>query len=362
MNFTRRGLLGLAALGAGSLALSACESGEKGTQAGNVTAQAPLAPGDCYSKDDSGRSTTYQTKGHELLAGLGSFETICQPRTAQGRVEQLTYQTHSYVWEEANPGQEFLVSKVINVWLPADYDASRTYDVLYLMHGTGHEAAGYWFTDEEDCHGTQTRGLLDGMVEDGLIKDVIVACPSYYSFPAGEEPADVLAYHQADPHADDWPRLFWKELRESVIPLVESTYPTHAAGDVSDGGLAASRDHRAFAGLSRGSMTSVNSAMMHCLDLFGWTGSYSGIWADFDEFRGILEGQYADQPVRYWYNGNGSKDFSLQNHEEFRDNVLGQMGDRFADGQNYCWVSFPGGTHDYDCWALDLYNSLLAFF
>ena len=165
------------------------------------------------------------------------------------------------------------------------------------------------------------------MVEGGLIKDVIVACPSYSSFPAGEEPADVLAYHQADPHADDWPRLFWKELRESVIPLVESTYPTHTAGDVSDAGLAASRDHRAFAGLSRGS--SVNSAMMHCLDLFGWIGSYSGIWADFDEFR---------------------------------DNVLGQMGDRFADGQNYCWVSFPGGTHDYDCWALDLYNSLLAFF
>ena len=210
MNVTRRGLLGLAALGAGSLALSACESGEKGTQAGNVTTQAPLAPGDGYSKDDSGRSTTYQTKGHKLLAGLGSFETICQPRGAQGRVEQLTYQTHSYVWEKANPGQEFLVSKVINVWLPADYDASRTYDVLYLMHGTGHEGAAYWLTDEEDCHGTQTRGLLDGMVEDGLIKDVIVACPSYYSFPAGEEPADVLAYHQADSHADDWPRLFWK--------------------------------------------------------------------------------------------------------------------------------------------------------
>lgn len=128
------------------------------------------------------------------------------------------------------------------MWLPADYDASRTYDVLYLMHGTGHEGTGYWLTDEEDCHGTQTRGLLDGMVEDGLIKDVIVACPSYYSFPAGEEPADVLAYHQADPHADDWPRLFWKELRESVIPLVESTYSTHTAGDVSDAGLAASRD------------------------------------------------------------------------------------------------------------------------
>ena len=28
---------------------------------------------------------------------------------------------------------------------------------------------------------------------------------------------------------------------------------------------------------------------------------------------------------------------------------------------NDLWA-LPGGTHDYDCWALDLYNSLLAFF
>lgn len=52
MNVTRRDLLGLAALGAGSLALSACQSGDKGAQTGNVTARASLAPGDGYPKDE----------------------------------------------------------------------------------------------------------------------------------------------------------------------------------------------------------------------------------------------------------------------------------------------------------------------
>ena len=348
MDLTRRELLSTTLVAGGALTLAACAPQDRGAE---TKTPASLAPGSGYGKSGDEDRPVYTAKGHELLASLKSFETICQPRQTQGRIEKLAYSTHSYVWEEAHPGTETIVDKSLYVWLPADYDASRTYDVLYLMHGTGHEGVDYWLTDELDCHGTQTRGLLDGMVEDGLIKDVIVVTPSYYSFPPGEEPTDPMAYHQGDEHADDWPRLFWHELRESIVPLVDSTYPTNA-----------SREHRAFAGLSRGSMTSVNSVMMHCLDLFGWIGSFSGIWADFDEFKSTLEGEYAGLPVYYWYNGNGSKDFSLENHGEFRDNVLGQMSNRFADGQNYAWICFPGGTHDYNCWAVDLYNSLLAFF
>ena len=357
MNLTRREALALLAAAGGAGVLSGCS----GADGGHAASQTSLAPSKGYAKNSSADLPIYQAKGRDLIGNLGPFDKVTQSREVKGRVEQLTYETHSYVWEEEHSGQEFMVQKSINVWLPADYDPMQTYDVLYLLHGTGHEGVGYWLTDEPDCHGSQTRGLLDGMVADGLIGNVIVATPSYYSFPAGEEPQEIMDWH-IDPLADKWPKLFWRELRESVIPLVESTYPTHASGNVSEESLVASRDHRAFAGLSRGSMTSVNSTMLHCLDLFGWIGSYSGVWADFDEFRSTLEGQFANYPVRYWYNGNGSKDFSLQNHAEFRDNVLGQMPDRFVDGQNYAWIEFPGGDHAYDCWALDLYNSLLAFF
>lgn len=38
----------------------------------------------------------------------------------------------------------------------------------------------------------------------------------------------------------------------------------------------------------------------------------------------------------------------------------GMVPSRFVDGKNYAWIEFPGDGHSYDCWALDLYNSLLA--
>ena len=74
---------------------------------------------------------------------------------------------------------------------------------------------------------------------------------------------------------------------------------------------------------------------------------------------------YAEWRINTWavtYNGNGSKDFSLEDHEAFVARALAEMPDSFVDGENYSWVSFPGGEHAYNCWALDLYNCLLAFF
>ena len=65
---------------------------------------------------------------------------------------------------------------------------------------------------------------------------------------------------------------------------------------------------------------------------------------------------------KYWYNGNGTEDFSLGNHEEFLNEVLEKMPDRFSLDKNVAWVVFDGGGHAYNCWIADLYNSLLVFF
>lgn len=69
-----------------------------------------------------------------------------------------------------------------------------------------------------------------------------------------------------------------------------------------------------------------------------------------------------DLDVKFWYNGNGTADFSLENHEQFRDLCLSEMPERFRDGDNYAWISFRGGAHAYNAWLPDLYNSLLVFF
>lgn len=365
MSLTRREALCAAVTAAGSLALSACA----GTGAQSGAADTVAQTNDVQVTDDAVieeylERDGYTVGGHELLTSLKHKDEICRARDVQGRVETLEYQTHSYVYEEKDPSAEVVVNKTLNVWLPAGYDPAVPHDVLYLLHGTG-QMQNYWLSDEstfgEKCHGSETRAILDGMVADALISNVIVVTPTYYSMPEADIPATVAEFFQ-DPLADRWPMLFHKELRETIIPLVESTYLTHAQKDVSDESLQASREHRAFAGLSRGSMTTVNSAMMRCADLFAYYGCFSGVWADFDEFKALFEGDYRDLAPLFWYNGNGTRDFSLENHQEFCLKALQQMPDTFQNGSNFAWVSFGAGDHNYESWSCDLYNALLCFF
>ena len=294
----------------------------------------------------------------------------------KGTVEMLTYTTHSYALEAVASGEflkaeddndttpaidrellcgdetEFVMEKSLYVYLPYGYDPSQKYNVVYALHGTdAHE--DYWIGD--NSMGLTTRKLLDRMIETGECEPCIVVTPTYYSIP--EDKAELFPdFWDGDALANVWPMYFWMEMRNEIIPLIDATYSTYGADEDA-------RDHRAFAGLSRGSMTTANSIMMHCMDQFAYYGNFSGIWCNFENFKATLESdEYKDLPVRFWYNGNGSADFSLENHEQFRDRCLSEMSDRFVDGENFAWVNFKGGAHAYNCWLPDLYNSLLVFF
>lgn len=282
----------------------------------------------------------------------------------KGTVETLTYTCHSYALEAVTGKSDIMVEKSMNIYLPCGYDENTKYDVLYLLHGTG-GFEDYWIGDSST--GKMTCNVLDNMIKKGESQPVIIVSPTYYS------PTEDMGYRdldpvelfntEKDPYADQWPMYFWEELRNDIIPLVESTYSTYADKDVTLENLQKTRDYRGFAGLSRGSKTTVNSGMMHCADLFSYIGSYSGAWADVAEFKNILESdEYKDYDFKYWYNGNGTADFSLENHEEFLSEVLEEMPDRFSLDKNVAWVVFQDGGHAYNCWIADLYNSLLAFF
>ena len=332
-NLTRRSFVATSAL-----ALSACAN-------------------DAEPEVDSSPSRERTTYPFDFITTLGPFDELTTATPAErGTVEHLTYTCHAYAIEAKDGVEDVMVDKALNVYLPADYDPTRSYSALYLLHGTG-GMQDYWLGEPEsgtdDYHGEPTQNLLDGMHEQGLFDDVIIVSPTYYSIPEGYDIDNTFMGSMAggDPYADDWCLHFWHELRDDIVPLVEATFP-----------VVADRDHRGFAGLSRGSKTVMSSGMTHCCDLFAYFGCFSGAWTDFDAFKGAIEGEFADCPIRFWYNGNGSKDFSLEDHEAFVARALTEMPDSFVDGENYAWVSFPGGEHAYNCWALDLYNCLLAFF
>ncbi len=358
MSLTRREVLGAAGAALGSALLSGCLAGN------DEMPQMDINSSDSFNSSNLNEDQSYKRHGVALLSSLKAKDEICRTREKQGRVETLEYQTHSYVYEEANPGTEVIVTKKLNVWLPAGYNPKLAHKVVYLLHGTG-QMQDYWLGDQETfgeaCHGAETRGILDGMVEEVLLTNVIVVTPTYYSMPEEDIPTTVDGFF-SEPYADRWPMLFYKELRETIIPLVESTYLCGSHGDVSEEALIKSRGRRAFAGLSRGSMATVNSVMMHCSDLFSYYGCFSGVWADFDEFKAIYEDDYAGDSVVFWYNGNGTRDFSLENHQEFCQKALDQIPNGFVNGANFAWVCFNGGDHNYESWACHLYNALLCFF
>ncbi len=299
-------------------------------------------------------------------------EPLLQPCAHQGTVTSLEYDTPAYAVNDLFHVEETLHKK-LNVYLPYGYDETKQYNVLYLLHGTKGAADGemedYWLAS--DLWGEYTRNLLDNMIDKGLCEPLIVVTPCYYSIVDGYNFTDAemstVAQRLGDtvietPEEDLWPIYFGQELRGNIIPLVEATYSTYAGGDVSESGLIASRDHRAFAGESRGSMAVVRSGITDNADLFSYFGSFSGIWQEFSNLKASLEGQFADYEIKCWFNGNGKNDFALDNHEAFRDKVLSEMGDRFIDGENYHWVYIKDGAHIYWSWLLDLYNSLLVFY
>ena len=348
-----------------AVACSALLAGCSGNQGEAAEPESQAGDEQDQGEPARGRDTSYP---FDFITTLGPFDELSAVVSeTPGTVERLAHTCPAYAIEATDGVEDVMVDKTLNVYLPNGYDASRPYDVLYLLHGTG-GMQDYWFGEPisgmDDYHEEPTLNILNGMHDQGLFGDVIIVAPTYYSIPDGYDIDATFMGSMAggDPYADEWPVHFWQELRNDIMPLVESTYTTHAAGDVSEEGLAASRDHRGFAGLSRGSKTVMCSGMTHCTDLIGYFGCYSGAWADFDAFKTAIEGEFASSPVRFWYNGNGSKDFSLENHEEFVKQALEQMPGSFVDGENYAWVSFPGGEHAYNCWALDLYNTLLAFF
>lgn len=297
------------------------------------------------------------------LDGIDALKETCDQ---QGTVEALTYEAPAYATNELL-GTDSTIEKTVQVYLPYGYDESKQYNVLYLLHGTGGNDE-YWFKREGD--GVVTCNVLDNMIKDGLCDPVIVVTPNFYSeiMDKDHKISDDAVVEYAKESGDEylkvrndlWTQFFQYELRNDIMPLVESTYSTYAGKDVSEESMIASRDHRAMAGLSRGAMATTRSGMLGNLDEISYFGNYSGVWTMFDKFKETLTN--SEYKVNYWYNGTGTADFAAENHLDFHNQVMAEMSDVFQDGVNYAMVVKNGGAHEYANWIVDLYNSLLVFF
>ena len=122
------------------------------------------------------------------------------------------------------------LDRVANVILPSNYDASKKYPVLYLLHGIfGDE---YSFINDEDG---KLCNLLGNLSADGLAEEMIVVLPHMY---AASDPNQQPAFR---PEAVKPYDNFINDLVTDLMPFIAGKYSVYT-----------DREHQAIAGFSMG--------------------------------------------------------------------------------------------------------------
>ena len=255
-----------------------------------------------------------------------------------GRLEELIYETRAYA-TDARP-----VTKRALVYLPYGYDEGGQYNILYLMHGTGDDE-NYWL----QTHG-YNKIMLDRMIAAGEIQPLIVVTPTFYVEDDGKDSSlDILTFS------------FREELRNDLMPAVETKYATFAE-TADDAGFAASREHRAFAGLSRGAVTTANSVLCGSLDYFSRFGLFSSFRTTEEHIRETIRSEeQLPLSIDYLYATTGNFDFATP-YMVPGYRMLCEMEPRLREGVNTSFDIFPMRYHSIGHWHLSLYNFLQKVF
>lgn len=263
------------------------------------------------------------------------------PATANTENADVTYGTiQHHTYESKTTG----LVRGVNVLVPAGYDETKKYPVLYLLHGIfGNE---YSFTNDPNM---KIELITGNLIASGEAEDMIVVFPDMFAKTrADHEPGfNVESYLAYD--------NFINDLENDLIPFIESTYST-----LTD------REHRAIAGFSMGGRESMFIGMTRP-DLFAYCSAFApapGLTPGKD-FGGDHQGQLQedelivkdmDNMLKILMVNCGSSDsvvgkFPLSYHKIMTTNQV-----------NHIWYEVPGADHDSKTIQSGYYNFLRYVF
>ena len=170
-------------------------------------------------------------------------ESYQTPATKPGLLERVSYFTPNAAGDS--------VEKSAFVYLPYNYSPDNLYDVMYIIHGGG-ESNDVVLGTESDP--TILKTAIDHLILEGKMKPIIIVAPTFYT--QGGEPVAVREDAREVVH------VFQKELRDEILPLIESKYSVYGNGNSPE-----PRKHRAIGGFSMGGVCTWY-AFMENMDLF----------------------------------------------------------------------------------------------
>ena len=199
---------------------------------------------------------TYRDEASKVIDNKRVPDEYESPANHEGKLQYEDYTTKDY------DDDEHEMEKYLVVYTPYGYDPSREYDIMYLTHGhTG--GATTWLGKPSNPY--ECKYVLDHLIEAGKVRPMIVVSMTYYD-------------DNQDENTDDYDmeilNSFGKELRNDIIPFVESKYSTYAKSTDYEG-LKASRDHRIMGGFSMGGVTACLQ-MCESMDYFRYYMPVSG--------------------------------------------------------------------------------------
>ena len=267
-----------------------------------------------------------------------------------GTIVPLDYESKDYI------GSGAAVSKTAYVYLPYGYDENDTktrYDILYLMHGWGGFAGDYF-------EYSSAVNILDHMIENGDMKPVIVVSASFYDDNSGTDFSSSVAAL----------RQFHQDFENDLMPAVEGTFHTYAAG-TSKEELAASRNHRAFGGFSLGSVTTwlqfcENSEYIRYFLPMSGSCWYYGGYGDFrieqnaDHLEEVIRDNDLNEKGYFIYFAVGTDDSVRSQSLDFADELLSRT-ETFTP-EHFVFYQKEGGNHDLYAAQEFIYNALPLFF
>ncbi|MCR4796382.1 MAG: carbohydrate binding domain-containing protein [Ruminococcus sp.] len=184
-----------------------------------------------------------------------------EPSSSHNKKQGVQYGTlkrETYFSKKANKNKPY------NILLPANYDPSKKYPVLYLLHG---------FFENENRMITQGNGqmytqqIIGNAIAEGEAKDMIVVVPFVFTSATMND-----ATGFADQGSNQGYDNFVDDIVDSLMPHIESKYS-----------VATGRENTAVTGFSMGGRESLQIGMKHG-DKFGYVGAIcpapgaSGAW------------------------------------------------------------------------------------
>lgn len=305
------------------------------------------------NKDVETTLSENETNNSKVISLIEVPAKYYQTANKQGTLEKFSYQTNGY------DGNQKQYTKEALVYLPNGYDENDTqtkYNILYLQHGAyGNEET--WMIE----YGNDFKNMIDNMIEEKCITPLIIVMPY---LPAGNQ------WYQ-----DTTPYFYMNEIKNDLMPAVESKYHTYAE-NVTEQGFTASRQHRAFGGFSAGGTTTW-TAFEYGLNRFkyfmpmsgGLTLGGSGNSADKDAqmLEDVVSNSgYATNDYEI-FAATGTKDVAYQGLTAQIEamkrltNIFKYTDKDFSDG-NLMYYTVKGNQHDYQYTYEYVYNGLRLLF